>query len=101
MTSFVPGDFTTLIEHLGLEQAVKIARFANRALEKMHTLGNSSPEFKEVSEVRRVRDIVSFGDKTSFEAGKKAISIYEQHVPEDRGSFEVFSAEEGRLVCDH
>ncbi|KAF2106384.1 FAD dependent oxidoreductase [Lophiotrema nucula] len=97
LTSFVPSDFTTLSEHLGVEQAVKIARFANRTLDKMHELGNASKEFKSASEVRRVRDVVCFGDAESFQAGKKSMALYEEHVPEDRGTFEVLSAKEARL----
>lgn len=98
LTSYVPGEFTSLMEHLGVEQAVKIARFANRTLEKMHELGNSSPEFREASEVRRLRGIICFKDEISFEAGKKSVALYEEHLREDRGKFEVLSAEEALLV---
>ena len=98
LTSFAPSEFSTMSEHLGVEEAVKISRFANRTLDKMHALGNVSPEFKKASEVRRIRDIVCFGDSDSFEAGKKSMALYEEYLPEDRGTFEVLSAEDVQLV---
>lgn len=98
LTSFVPSDFSTLSEQVGIEQAVKIARFANRTLEIMHAMGNSSVEFQEASGVRRVRDIVNFGDQASFDAGKRSVALYQENVPEDRGTFQILSAEEAQEV---
>lgn len=96
LTPFVPREFATLAEDLGIEQAVKVARFANRTLEKMHALANSSPELKEASEVRRLRGIICYKDKDSFDAAKVSTILYQEHVPEDRGTFQVLSPED---VC--
>lgn len=98
LTSFVPDQFSALAEHLGLEQAVKIARFANRTLEKMHELGNSSPELKTASEVRRVRGIICYDNEGAFEAAKKSVASYEEHVAEHRGRFEFLSVDEACKV---
>ena len=98
LISFVPTDYKLLSQHFGHEQAEKIARFANRTLEKMHELGNSSSEFKEASEVRRVRDIIGFLDEDSFQEAQEAFRLYEQHVPEDSGTIEILSAEQATSV---
>lgn len=94
LTSFVPGDYAMLSERFGHETAVKIARFANRTLEKMHELGNSSPQLKEAGEVRRTMDVIAFQDKESFLAAQESIRLYAEHVPEERGKAEVLNAQE-------
>ncbi|RMZ82504.1 hypothetical protein DV737_g1992, partial [Chaetothyriales sp. CBS 132003] len=94
LTSFVPADYPLLSQYFGHQQAVKIARFANRTLDKMHELGNSSKESLEASEVRRLQDIICFLDEESFQRAKEAVKLYEQHVVEDAGFAEVLSAEE-------
>ena len=95
LTSFVPYDFSVLREHAGLEQAVKIARFAHRTLEIMHRLGNA-PGFKDVSEARRLRDVVGFGDMESFRGCEASIREYEKEVPDCSVHPSVLSAEEAR-----
>ena len=98
LTSFVPYDFSTLLERFGAEQAIKIGRFANRTLNKMHELGNSSAAFKDASEVRRLRDVVAFFDEASFEGAKVSFKAYEEHMPagEDQGTIEILTAEDLR-----
>ncbi|KAJ9631142.1 hypothetical protein H2204_008364 [Knufia peltigerae] len=94
LTSFVPGDYKILSEHFGHEQAVKIARYANSTLEKMHALGNSSDEFRRISEVRRLQDVVCFEDKESFEGALESYRLYEEHVPEERGKMRKLTPKE-------
>ncbi len=94
----MPSDYKSLSESFGHEQAVAIARFANRTLEKMHELGNSSEEFKEASEVRRLRDVVCFQDEESFKDARESHLLYEEHVPEERGKTMILTAEEAYLV---
>ena len=93
LTSFVPYDFAELKEHIGLQQAVKIGRYAHRTLEKMHQLGQG---LQEVSEVRRIRDIVGFGDMESFRACEASIQAFEKEVPDCSVHPVVLSAEEAR-----
>ncbi|EXJ86775.1 hypothetical protein A1O3_03729 [Capronia epimyces CBS 606.96] len=97
LTSFVPGDYKVLSERFGHEQAVQIARYANRTLEKMHELGNSSDELKKASEVRRLLDVIGFEDDESFQAAVESWRLYEEHVPEERGKSRILSAEEVEL----
>ncbi|KAH0592628.1 hypothetical protein MHUMG1_09619 [Metarhizium humberi] len=94
LTSYVPADYRFLSERFGHEQAVKIARFANRTLEKMHELGNSSDELKEVSEVRRLHQVLCYEDEEAFREARQSWQLYEEHVPEDRGKAKILSAEE-------
>ncbi|KAK9446329.1 FAD dependent oxidoreductase [Metarhizium brunneum] len=94
LTSFVPGDYKLLSDHFGHEQATKIARYANRTLEKMHQLANSSPELKDASDVRRTLDVVLFRDAASLDAVKESLALYEEHVPENKGKAQFLTADE-------
>jgi len=94
LSSFVPGDYSTLSEHFGHEQAVKIARYANRTLNKMYELGRSSEEAQKISEVRNLLDVIGFEDDDSFKGALESLRLYEEHVPEDRGQSRVLSAQE-------
>lgn len=98
LTSFVPADYKLLSERFGHEQAVKIARFANRTLEKMHDLGNSSEELKEASEARKLHQVLCYEDEAAFREAQQSWRIYEEHVPEDRGKAKILSTEEAALV---
>ncbi|TQV98809.1 hypothetical protein V2A60_007493 [Cordyceps javanica] len=94
LTNFVPGHFKHLIDQFGHEQAVKIARFANRTLEKMHSLANSSDEFREASVVRRTLDVIAFDDDQSFNDEKEGFKLYEECVPEEAGKTQILTTEE-------
>lgn len=94
LTNFVPGHFKHLVDQFGQEQAVKIARFANRTLEKMHSLANSSDEFREASVVRRTLDVIAFDDDQSFNDEKEGFKLYEQYVTEEAGKTQILTAEE-------
>lgn len=96
LTSFVPAAFTHLIDQFGEDQAVKIGRYAYRTLEKMHSLGNSTPDFKDASEVRRLRDVVGFADQETFEAAKISYKKYDEMIPDASLHHEVLSTEEAR-----
>ncbi|KAJ4164629.1 hypothetical protein LMH87_006293 [Akanthomyces muscarius] len=94
LTNFVPGHFKHLVDEFGQEQAVKIARFANRTLERMHSLANSSDEFREASVVRRTLDVIAFDDDQSFNDEKEGFKLYEQYVTEEAGKTQILTAEE-------
>lgn len=98
LTSFVVGDFKLISEHYGLEQATKIARYANRTLEKMHQLANSNPEFKEASDVRRLQDVIICQDDASWQEAKESWRLYEENVPEDKGKAQFLTSEEAEAV---
>lgn len=98
LSSFVPEEFGDLLEHYGAEEAVKLARFANRGIEKLHELASSSPELKELSQARRLRDVVCFSNSDDFADGEKSWRLYEEHVPEDKGKTEFLSPEEAAQV---
>ncbi|KAM3469429.1 hypothetical protein MY5147_007075 [Beauveria neobassiana] len=98
LTSFVPEEFVDLVEHYGADEAVKMARFAKRNLERVHELANSSPELREWSQVRQLRDVVCFSSAEDFAAAKESWTLYEEHVPEDKGKTEFLTAEEAAQV---
>lgn len=99
LASFVPGDYTILSERFGHDQAIQIARFANRTLETMHQLANSSEELRQASEVRRTLDVLCFEDDEAFRGAQESLSLYEEHVPEERGRAQYLTAQEAESVC--
>jgi glycine/D-amino acid oxidase-like deaminating enzyme len=99
LTSFVPAFYKLLSETYGHDEAVKIARYANSTLEKMHALGQSSDEFRRVSEVRRLKNVVCFEDEESFQGTLESLQLYEEHVPEDAGKTRILSPSEAASVC--
>lgn len=98
LSTFVPGDYKTLSDHFGHEQATKIARYANRTLGKMYELANSSEEAKNLSEARNLLDVIGFQDEESFRGFIESCRLYEEHIPEDRGKHRVLSAKEVESV---
>ena len=98
LASFVPGDYALLSERFGHDEAVKIARFANRTLEKMHQIANSSEELRDASEVRRTADVLCFEDEEAFQLAQESQKLYEEHVPEERNTVQYLSAEEAATV---
>lgn len=94
LTSFVPGHYKHLSDRLGHEQAVKIARFANRTLDKMHALANSSDALREASVVRKTQDVIAFEDEQAFQDEMASFRLYEKHVPEEAGKTQVLTREE-------
>ncbi len=98
LSNFVPGEYVSLSERFGHEQAVRIARFANRTLEKMHALAGSTEEFQNVSEVRRLLDIILLADEDALGAAKKSLALYEEHVPEDRGKAAFYTPQQAQEV---
>ncbi|KAI1613845.1 FAD dependent oxidoreductase [Exophiala viscosa] len=94
LASFVPGDYKLLSERFGHDEAVKIARFANQTLEKMHQIANSSEDLREASEVRRTQDVLCFEDDDAFLQAQESQSLYEEHVPEERNTVQYLTAQE-------
>ena len=98
LSNFVPSDYASISARFGHEQAVKVARLANRTLEKMHELAASTEEFRNVSEVRRLLDIILLADEETLVGAKKSLAVYEEHVPEDRGKATFYTAAEAEEV---
>lgn len=98
LASFVPGDYKVLSELFGHDETVKIARFANRTLEKMYQIANSSEELREASEVRRTLDVLCFEDDVAFRESQESVRLYEEHVPEERNTAGYLTSEEAASV---
>ena len=89
----MPGEFSHYVASYGLEQAVKIARFTNATLEKMHEVAaNANERTRKAAEVRRVRSVVAFKDQHFNAETEDSIAKYEEHVPEARGSYRLLDA---------
>ena len=98
LTSSAGYEFTNLTKHHGREEAIKIAQFFTRTLDKMHELGNSSKEFKEASEVRRLRGVVGFWNEDAFYDAIESFKQYDQAVPGSKARVEVLSPDEALSV---
>lgn len=99
LLSPMPEEFTRLEEFFGRDEAIKIAAFANRTLDSVHTLANeSAPELAKAAEARRVRSVVGYRSREMFEMAKKSHKRYEECFPQFKGDHEVFSGEDGLKV---
>lgn len=82
-------------KHYGTEETIKIARFANRSLDKMYELAEKAdPEFAKAAEVRKVRTMTGYRNKEAFEEAKASQKRYEECLPEFKGDHEVVEGEE-------
>ncbi|GAO16597.1 hypothetical protein UVI_02019650 [Ustilaginoidea virens] len=98
LSSFVPGDYELLAERFGHAQAVKIARFANRTLERMHQLAGSSEELRRASDIRRTCDVVCLQDEEAWQGARRSWESYADKVPEESGKAEFLTPEEAKEV---
>jgi glycine/D-amino acid oxidase-like deaminating enzyme len=98
LVSPLPGHFNHFEDTFGREQAVKIARFANRTLESMHRLGQQDEELVKAAEVRRVRSATGYRDADTLHAVALAVKRYEDTLPECRGDIEIVDAAEAEQV---
>lgn len=101
LSTSVPEEFEELRQHYGVDEAIKVARFANRNLESLHELANSTPERKELSQVRRLRDIICYSDHDTFVEAKQSYEMYEEYLAEEKGKTEFLTAEDAAEVCRH
>lgn len=100
LVSPIPGEFVKYVSAVGLEMAIKIARFNNATLEKMHKLAAESDDAtRKTAEVRRTTSVIAFTDQHLFDESKESIELYMQHVPEGRGLYKAIDAEEAKKVC--
>lgn len=82
--------------------AIKIARFNNATLEKMHKLAAEADDAtKQAAEVRRTRSLVGFQDQHAFNECKESVEMYMKHVPEAQGSHRFIDAKEMKEVCNN
>ncbi|KAF2166966.1 hypothetical protein M409DRAFT_23011 [Zasmidium cellare ATCC 36951] len=95
LLSPLPEEFTLMEKHYGTEETIKMARFANRTLDKMHGLAeNADPELRKAAEVRKVRTVTGYRSKELFEEAKASQKRYEECLPEFKGDHEAIHGEE-------
>lgn len=95
----IPGEFTKYVSAVGLDMAIKIARFCNATLEKMHKLAAESDDAtKQSAEVRRTTSVVAFTDQHQFDESKESVEMYMKHVPEGQGLYRCLDGEEAKKV---
>lgn len=98
LLSPIPEEFTHVEKYLGVDEATKVARFANRTLKSMHHLANSNEELKKTSEARKVTSICAYYDGEVFDDAIQANRRYEECLPESKGDHAVFSGDDGLKV---
>lgn len=99
LLSPLPEEFVLMEQHYGTEETTKIARFANRTLDKMHGLAeNADAELANAAEVRKVRTVTGYRSKEAFEDAKASQKRYEECLPEFKGDHEVIDGEEAVKV---
>lgn len=95
LLSPLPEEFGLMEKHYGTEETTKIARFANRTLEKMYELAEKAdPEVREAAEVRKVRTVTGYWSREVFEEAKASQRRYEECLPEWKGDCNVVEGEE-------
>ena len=77
------GDFTKLVETLGLEVAVKVASFTIENCEKTFEMVDSlpDPKIKEHSEIRRTEKVIALGDESIVEEVRKLLKVWNESMP--------------------
>jgi hypothetical protein len=77
------GDFTKLVETLGLEMAVKVASFTAENCEKTFEMVDALPDprIKERSEIRRTEKIIALGDESIVGEVRKLIKVWNESMP--------------------
>lgn len=99
LVSPVPGEFTKYVSAVGIDMAVKIARFCNATLEKMHKLAAESDDFtKQAAEVRRTTSVIAFTDQHMFDECKESVEMYMKHAQEGRGSYKTIDGKYAKEV---
>ncbi|SMQ55893.1 unnamed protein product [Zymoseptoria tritici ST99CH_3D7] len=99
LLSPIPEEFCNVEKFYGKEEAVKIARFCDRTLEKMHALPElGGEELVREAEVRKVKAVTGFWDEAKLEEAKRGMERYLELVvgekKEGREGFKVLSREE-------
>lgn len=95
LLSPLPEEFTLMEKHYGTEETIKMARFANKTLDKMHALAeNADSELGKAAEVRKVRTVTGYRSKELFEEAKASQKRYEECLPEFKGDHEAIDGEE-------
>lgn len=91
--------YAQLAESFGHEMATKIARMALHTLEEMHRLAAAyDDELKAEANARRVTKCIVYMDKESWSRVQGAVEMYEAHLPEEKGSFQLVPKEQVEAV---
>lgn len=86
-----------IAEEYGQQEAVKIARFCSRTLDKMVQLATSDAGIKEWSQIREVMEIMSFEGETEYSRAISSINEYKD-LGVGREEFKVMSGREAEKV---
>lgn len=99
LQSHIPRQFKSLVEKFGRDEAMAIAKFCKRTLQKMHNLIEfGGTELREASEIRKVRFLAVFRDEPVFDTANASVQSYEEAFPDEEGMYTAFNTKEAAEV---
>lgn len=101
LATFAPYTWSEMCQTYGNDQAIEMAKFMYKTLEKMYALVASNAEVFEASQIRRTRDVTAFRDRETFEGMRDSFLQLEKMVPEAQLQVEVYNEEIALEVCAH
>jgi glycine/D-amino acid oxidase-like deaminating enzyme len=93
LMSHVPLNFAGFAKAHGTENAVQIARFCERTLAEIIEVAKAENLYKE-SQIRDVESIITFGDQGGLVQGTESFQMYQEHVPEFKGTYHLANKEQ-------
>lgn len=78
--------FSAYARSFGTETAVQIARFCQRTLAKIVEVAKAEDLYTEC-QIRDVQTLITFSDEDSWAKTAESFSMYQEHVPELRGTY--------------
>lgn len=89
--------FAPFAKAFGTENAIKIARFCERTLAKLVEVANAENLYEEC-QIRDVEAILTFEDAEGFAQGSESFRMYQECIPEYKGSYLPISKEVAEQV---
>lgn len=100
LTRLPPTRHAYMVENFGLEQANKIMRLTAKGLDAMHDLAESQgPDVVKHVRKTRLEKFFAYFDEKSWNETVEAIKLFEREIPEEKGVYELVSAEDAQKVC--
>ena len=90
--------FAPFAKAFGVETAVKISRFVGRTLDKIQKIAKEENLYEEC-QIRDVQVVITSEDQEELAKKSESFRMYQEHVPECRGTYFPVSKEEAEKVC--
>lgn len=86
LMSHAPAFFKSFAQAFGTEAAVQIARFCERTLSKIIDIAKAENLY-EACQIRDVETLITFKDEESWGKGAESLRLYQENLPEFRGTY--------------